>query len=140
MTILFEDTLQQLFQHLGIAYPEEAGIDTYPALVLDEQMIVHFVLREDRIELITSLGGLPDQVPMLSKLLILNYSEAPYPVCFASDGEGNDLLAIIRLPLESTSETLLAALQALVLQIEASKTEIDATVVSNDITEKLQMT
>jgi hypothetical protein len=139
MTTLFENTLQQLFTHLGITYPEEIGIDTYPALVIDEQMMVHFVPREDRLEIITSLGGLPDQVPALTQLLVLNYSETPYPICFASDVEGNELLAIIRLPVDSNYETLLAALQSLMLQIEANKAELEATFVTKDIMEKFKI-
>jgi hypothetical protein len=138
MTISFTDTLQQLFTHLGLTYPEEVGIETYPALVLDEHMVIHFLQREDRVEIVTSLGGLPDQVSALSKLLSFNYSEAAYPICFASDSEGNDLLAIIRLPVDSSYEVLLAALHSLILQIEDNQAEIAASVIPENIAEKFK--
>lgn len=137
MAIMFEDTLQQLFTQLGLEYPDEIGTDAYPALVVDAQLIIHFTDRQDRVEMVTSLGGLPHQTQVLVKLLTLNYSDAPFPICFASDADGNDLLAIIRLPVNTTPDLLFAALQALVRQIESYKTEMEESRPRSNIAEIL---
>ena len=122
MTHFFEEALEQLFAHLGVAYARELENDDYPALVLDEKMLIHFIEHEDRIEIVATLGGLPKDAQILSQLLTFNYSEAALPICFASDANGRSLLAIMRLPLEVDHKMLLAALQSLVVQIEACET------------------
>lgn len=139
MTILFEDTLRQFFAHLGLSYPENVGMDDYPVLALDDQMLIQFVERNGRVEIVASLGTLPDNKEMLRNLLISNYSALDYPISFASDADGNDLLAIIRLPLDISHEILLAALQSLVMQIEASKTLFEESISTDKMAEKLMI-
>ena len=139
MTILFEDTLRQFFTHLGLSYPEDVGVDDYPVLALDDQILIQFIERNDRIEIIASLGALPDNKEMLRKLLISNYSTLDYPISFASDVDGNDLLGIIRLPLDITHEALLSALQSLVMQIETSKTLFEESISTDKMADKLMI-
>ncbi|VVO48128.1 CesT family type III secretion system chaperone [Pseudomonas fluorescens] len=110
-----ETLLCSLYDALGL----EMNIDE-PALLIDEELMVHFDESPQGLEMICPLGEIPTDAALMRQALQMNYAG---PLILASDVDGEVLLALVRMPDGSSGEELLAALEGLVQAAREIKSE-----------------
>jgi hypothetical protein len=111
-----EILLQSLYDCLGLEREADES-----ALFIDEELMVHFDETAQGLEIICPLGELPTDTDRLQRVLKMNYIG---PVVLASDADGAALLALVRMPEDSSGEELLAALEGLIQAARGIKREL----------------
>lgn len=95
-----------LYDALGLDAPEDE-----PFIRINDELEVYFNESEAGLEMCCPFMPLPSDVMLLMHFLRLNYTS---PIIIAIDDENTALLALIRLPHNSTDEELLAGLELLI--------------------------
>ncbi|PXX54014.1 Type III secretion chaperone domain-containing protein [Pseudomonas sp. LAMO17WK12:I10] len=93
-----------------------------PALRVDDDVIVYFDESAQGLEMICPLGELPATTDRLQQVLRMNYIG---PVILAADSDAVVLLALIRMPNDSSGAELLTALESLILAARGVRRELN---------------
>ncbi|KMN35782.1 hypothetical protein VI26_09345 [Chromobacterium sp. LK1] len=98
--------LLSLYDTLGLALDDEE-----PVLFFGDDFAVHFEESASGLEMVCPLGALPADAGTLQRLLQHNFANR---VTLAADADGELLLALLRLPDDSSGAELQAGLEFLV--------------------------
>ncbi|AHF78204.1 Cell invasion protein [Sodalis praecaptivus] len=109
-------------QNLLLDLYESLGLDPMddPALLINDELEVYFDESDAGLEMCCPLRSLPTDSDQLQAILSMNYAS---PVTLAADADQSVLLALYRLPPESSTEDMLAGLSLYVETIEQLRQE-----------------
>ncbi|MBT9432280.1 type III secretion system chaperone [Candidatus Sodalis endolongispinus] len=101
---------------------EASGLDPLdePALLINEELEIFFDESFDCLEMSCPLMVLPEDSERLQTILSINYAS---PVTLAADANCFVLLALYRLPAQSSEEEMLAGLSLFVESVEQLRQE-----------------
>lgn len=111
-----DNLLYSLYDALGLELDAEDA-----ALLIDDDLIVHFDDFPQGLEMICPLGALPTDIDRLQQVLQMNYIG---PSILAADADGTTLLALVRMPEGCSGAELLEALQKLIAAAYEAKQEL----------------
>lgn len=98
--------LSRLYEKLELDYPEDDAM-----LVVDDDLHIYFNESSEGLEMSCPFLPLPQDTAILQRALQLSYSG---PVIFGTDADSTTLIAVLRLPVESMDDALVAGMELLI--------------------------
>jgi hypothetical protein len=98
--------LSRLYEKLGLDYLEDDAM-----LVINDDLHIYFNESSEELEMACPFMPLPQDTAILQHALQLSYSG---PVIFGTDADNTTLIAVIRLPVESMDDSLVAGMEQLI--------------------------
>ncbi|ECG8590424.1 type III secretion system chaperone [Salmonella enterica subsp. salamae] len=108
-----ENLLSRLYTTLGLDVPEDE-----PYLIIDDEIQVYFNESDLTLEMCCPFMPLPNDILTLQHFLRLNYTS---PVIIGADADNTALVALYRLPQNSTEEEAITGVELLISKVKQFK-------------------